>query len=96
MRSALDDIPGVGEACQKRLLSHFGSVRAMREADVEDFEQVKGVGKAKAAAISSVARPRRATVDGMPFRRIVRKMKWNKIASETTVASMMTVNIGGT
>lgn len=51
LRSALDDIPGVGEAYQKRLLSHFGSVRAMREADVEDFEQVKGVGKAKAAAI---------------------------------------------
>lgn len=51
LRSALDDIPGVGEAYQKRLLSHFGSVRAMREADVENFEQVKGVGKAKAAAI---------------------------------------------
>ena len=51
LRSALDDIPGVGEAYQKRLLNHFGSVRAMREADVEDFEQVKGVGKAKAEAI---------------------------------------------
>ena len=51
LRSALDDIPGVGEAYQKRLLNHFGSVRAMREANVEDFEQVKGVGKAKAEAI---------------------------------------------
>ena len=51
LRSALDDIPGVGEAHQKRLLNHFGSVRAMREANVEDFEQVKGVGKAKAKAI---------------------------------------------
>lgn len=51
LRSALDDIPGVGEVYQKRLLSHFGSVRAMREANVEDFEQVKGVGKAKAEAI---------------------------------------------
>ena len=51
LRSALDDIPGVGEAYQKRLLNHFGSVRAMREANAEDFEQVKGVGKAKAAAI---------------------------------------------
>lgn len=49
--SALDDIPGVGEAYQKRLLNHFGSVRAMREANAEDFEQVKGVGKAKAEAI---------------------------------------------
>ena len=51
MRSALDDIPGVGEAYQKRLLNHFGSVRAMREANAEDFEQVKGVGKAKVEAI---------------------------------------------
>lgn len=51
LRSALDDIPGVGETYQKRLLNHFGSVRAMREANVEDFEQVKGVGKAKAEAI---------------------------------------------
>lgn len=51
LRSALDDIPGIGEAYQKRLLNHFGSVRAMREANVEDFERVKGVGHAKAEAI---------------------------------------------
>lgn len=51
LRSALDDIPGIGEAYQKRLLNHFGSLRAMREANAEDFEQVKGVGKAKAEAI---------------------------------------------
>ncbi|KAB8289270.1 excinuclease ABC subunit C [Bifidobacterium ramosum] len=51
LRSALDDIPGIGEAYQKRLLNHFGSVRAMREADVEELEQVKGVGHAKAEAI---------------------------------------------
>lgn len=51
LRSALDDIPGIGEAYQKRLLNHFGSVRAMREASVEDFEQVKGIGHAKAENI---------------------------------------------
>ena len=51
MRSALADIPGIGEAYQKRLLNHFGSVRAMREASVEDFEQVKGIGHAKAENI---------------------------------------------
>nr|WP_284702121.1 excinuclease ABC subunit UvrC [Bifidobacterium catenulatum] len=58
LRSALDDIPGVGEAYQKRLLNHFGSVRAMREANAEDFEQVKGVGKAKAEAIYQVLHAR--------------------------------------
>ncbi|KFI51777.1 excinuclease ABC subunit UvrC [Bifidobacterium biavatii] len=51
LRSALDDIPGIGEAYQKRLLARFGSVRAMREATVEDLEQVKGIGHAKAEAI---------------------------------------------
>ena len=51
LRSALDGIPGVGEAYQKRLLKHFGSVRAMREASVEELMQVKGVGESKAKAI---------------------------------------------
>ena len=48
LRSALDEIPGIGESYQKRLLNHFGSVKAMREASVEDFEKVKGIGHAKA------------------------------------------------
>ncbi|MCH9276019.1 excinuclease ABC subunit UvrC [Bifidobacterium amazonense] len=51
LRSALDDIPGIGEAYQKRLLARFGSVRAMREASVEELEGVKGIGHAKAEAI---------------------------------------------
>lgn len=51
LRSALDEIPGIGESYQKRLLNHFGSVKAMREASVEDFMQVKGVGQAKAEAL---------------------------------------------
>ncbi|RYQ20432.1 excinuclease ABC subunit C [Bifidobacterium pseudolongum subsp. pseudolongum] len=51
LRSALDDIPGIGPAYQKRLLAHFGSVRAMREASVEELEAVKGVGHAKAQRI---------------------------------------------
>lgn len=51
LRSALDDIPGVGEVYQKRLLNAFGSVKAMREVSQEELEQVKGVGKVMAAAI---------------------------------------------
>ncbi|WP_163200904.1 excinuclease ABC subunit UvrC [Bifidobacterium avesanii] len=51
LRSALDGIPGIGEAYQKRLLRQFGSVRAMREASVEELESVKGIGHAKAQAI---------------------------------------------
>ncbi len=53
LRSALDEIPGVGPAFQKRLLAHFGSVRAMRKASVEELEEVKGIGHAKAQRIWS-------------------------------------------
>ena len=51
LRSALDGIPGVGPAYQKRLLAHFGSVRAIRGASIEELEVVKGIGHAKAQAI---------------------------------------------
>ncbi|MBT1175340.1 excinuclease ABC subunit UvrC [Bifidobacterium sp. LC6] len=51
LRSALDDIPGIGESYQKKLLNHFGSVKAMREASVDDFMKVNGIGKAKAEAL---------------------------------------------
>lgn len=51
LRSALDEIPGIGASYQKRLLNHFGSVKAMREADIEDFMQVKGIGQAKAETL---------------------------------------------
>ncbi|HZG77910.1 MAG TPA: excinuclease ABC subunit UvrC [Paenibacillus sp.] len=35
--SMLDDIPGIGEKRKKQLLKHFGSVKAIREADVDAF-----------------------------------------------------------
>ena len=51
LRSALDDIPGIGEAYQKRLLNAFGSVREMRTASLDQLQQVRGIGKAKAETI---------------------------------------------
>ncbi|MBT1180946.1 excinuclease ABC subunit UvrC [Bifidobacterium sp. CP2] len=51
LHSVLDDIPGIGATYRKRLLAHFGSVRAMRGASVEEIEAVKGIGRAKAEAI---------------------------------------------
>ena len=57
LHSALDDIPGVGPTYRKRLLAHFGSVRAMREAGVEDLMAVQGVGRAKAEAIHTALHP---------------------------------------
>jgi excinuclease ABC subunit C len=36
-QSMLDDIPGIGEKRKKALLKHFGSVKKMREASVEEL-----------------------------------------------------------
>lgn len=36
-QSVLDEIPGVGEKRKKLLLQHFGSVKNMKEAELEDF-----------------------------------------------------------
>ncbi|WP_348519439.1 excinuclease ABC subunit UvrC [Bifidobacterium sp. ESL0732] len=51
LRSALDDIPGIGESYQKKLLRAFGSVKGIRKASLKDLEGVKGIGKAKAEAV---------------------------------------------
>ena len=38
--SVLDDIPGVGEKRKRQLIKHFGSVRKMKEAALEDFRAI--------------------------------------------------------
>jgi excinuclease ABC subunit C len=48
--SRLDAIPGIGEKRRKQLLSHFGSLKAIKEASVEDFRQVS-IGEALASRI---------------------------------------------
>ncbi|MBN2362254.1 MAG: excinuclease ABC subunit UvrC [Deltaproteobacteria bacterium] len=43
LHSALAEIPGVGPRLSRRLLRQFGSVRALRQADVARLQQVGGV-----------------------------------------------------
>lgn len=43
LSSQLDEIPGIGEKRRKLLFTHFGSLKKMREASVEDFRQL-GIG----------------------------------------------------
>lgn len=45
--SVLDDIPGVGPATRKKLIRHFGSVRALKETDIDELSKVVGVTRAK-------------------------------------------------
>jgi len=49
--SVLDDIPGLGEVRRKALLRHFGSVRRLKEASVEQIREVPGIGVALGATI---------------------------------------------
>jgi len=51
LRSGLDEIPGIGEQRRKALLRHFGSLRKVREATVEELARVEGVGEAQARAV---------------------------------------------
>jgi excinuclease ABC subunit C len=53
--SMLDDIPGIGEKRKKQLLKHFGSVKAIREADVDAFRPL-GFGEKLAAKILEALR----------------------------------------
>ncbi|KEP32014.1 excinuclease ABC subunit UvrC [Bacillus safensis] len=38
-QSILDDVPGIGEKRKKQLLKHFGSVKKMKEASIQDFQE---------------------------------------------------------
>jgi len=51
VESVLDDIPGLGEVRRKTLLKHFGSLKKLRAATVEEIAQVPGIGTRTATAI---------------------------------------------
>ncbi|MFC5729826.1 MULTISPECIES: excinuclease ABC subunit UvrC [Nocardioides] len=51
VESVLDGVPGLGEVRRKTLLRHFGSLRKLRAATVEEIAVVPGIGPRTAAAI---------------------------------------------
>ncbi len=51
LRSSLDDIPGVGPARRKTLLKHFGSLKKIRAASLEELQQVPGMSASLAETI---------------------------------------------
>ena len=53
VRSAFDDLPGVGPKRRRALLRVFGSARRVREAPVEQIAAVPGIGPALAARIKA-------------------------------------------
>ena len=51
VESLLDDVPGLGEVRRKTLLKHFGSLKKLRLASVEQIAEVPGIGVRTATAI---------------------------------------------
>lgn len=51
VESMLDDVPGLGEVRRKTLLKHFGSLKKLREAEVDQIALVPGIGPRTATAI---------------------------------------------
>ncbi len=54
--SILDDVPGVGAKRKRALMRHFGSMRRLRAASMEDIAEVKGVPEAVAREVYDTLR----------------------------------------
>lgn len=51
LESILDDVPGLGDYRRRALLKHFGSLKKLRLASVEELARVPGLGPRTAAAV---------------------------------------------
>jgi excinuclease ABC subunit C len=51
VESLLDDVPGLGEVRRKTLVKHFGSLKKLRMAEIDQIAQVPGIGPRTAVAI---------------------------------------------
>jgi excinuclease ABC subunit C len=61
VESTLDDVPGLGEVRRKTLLKHFGSLKKLREAEVDEISLVPGIGPRTATAIKDAVAKADAT-----------------------------------
>lgn len=66
VESMLDGVPGLGEVRRKTLLRHFGSLRKLRLASLEEIAAVPGVGPRTAAAIKDAIATEDATRSASP------------------------------
>jgi len=53
LRSELDQIPGIGATRRQRLLKHFGSVRAVRQATLDELVKAPGMNRQAARQIAA-------------------------------------------
>ena len=60
--SALDGVPGLGETRRKALLKHFGSLKRLSAATVDEIVEVPGIGRRTAEAVVAALAGRPAGV----------------------------------
>jgi excinuclease ABC subunit C len=53
IKSALDEVVGVGPVRKRALMRHFGSLKAIQEAEVEDLMAIPGISRASAEAVKA-------------------------------------------
>ena len=70
VESALDDVPGLGEVRRKTLLKHFGSLKKLRAATVEEIAEVPGIGPRTAEAIAEAVAVRKDGAGAPPGLRV--------------------------
>ena len=66
VESVLDDVPGLGEVRRKTLLKHFGSLKKLRAAELDELALVPGIGPQTAAAIKQAVAPSAGAADSLP------------------------------
>jgi excinuclease ABC subunit C len=64
VESVLDDVPGLGEVRRKTLVRHFGSLKRLRGAEVDEIAQVPGIGPRTAVAIKDAVDRAARQTDG--------------------------------
>ncbi len=65
VESLLDQVPGLGEVRRKALMLHFGSLKKLRAASVQEIAAVPGFGTKTAMAIKELleTQPQRESVN---------------------------------
>jgi excinuclease ABC subunit C len=57
VESLLDDVPGLGDVRRKAVIKHFGSLKKLRSASVDEIAEVPGIGRRTAVAIAEAVAP---------------------------------------